>query len=93
MSKDSFLLYLRARKQTVDEKIRKAERLYTEGDLPDRVHAAGQLATLRRRREDVDRKIAAVTAASEASYKGLRTEIEEDLDSIGILLDRLVTGV
>ena len=92
MSKDAYLLYLRARQKAVDERIREASLRLREGDLRDRVHAAGELATLERRRALVESKLVTARAADPSRYTGLRSEIAEDLDAIGVMLDRLTTG-
>lgn len=91
MSKQSYLLYLGCRLATVEDDIRKARARLTNGDPRLRVHAAGQLAVLEHRQADLERKIAAVRAAADSRYAGLRTEIAEDLDAIAAEFDHLVT--
>jgi len=93
MSKQSYLLYLGCRRAAVEDDIRKARARRHHADLRQRVHAAGDLAVLERRRADVDRKIAAVRAESPGSYATLRTEIAQDLDALGAQWEHLATGV
>lgn len=91
MSKQSYLLYLGCRLATVEEDIRKARSRLNNGDPRLRVHAAGHIAVLERRQADMERKIAAVRAAPESRYAGMRTEIAEDLDAIGAEINHLTT--
>lgn len=91
MSKQSYLLYLACRLATVEEDIRKARARLNNGDPRLRVHAAGQLTMLEHRQADLERKIAAVRAAAESRYAGMRAEIAEDLDGIAAAFDHLVT--
>jgi len=91
MTRNAYLLYLGLRLSSVNERIRKAERRLAIGDLRDRVHAAGDLVVLRRRKKRVEGKIHKMQVSRGGPPEGLCAEIAGDLDAIGIAFDRLVS--
>ena len=77
---------LRARIQVIQEGL--------DRDSPaDRVHAAGQLAILKQRLHDLTEKFERVRTAGDGLYANVKSELEEDISSIGNALERLFSGV
>jgi hypothetical protein len=93
MTKRVYLHYLEQRMVDIQNHIKEAKQALQYDSPLDKVHAAGELVVLERRLQDVTKKIDRLRVVHEGLYSGLKTELQEDVDSIGIALDRLFSGV
>ncbi len=93
MSKDAFRLHLAHRLKRIRLAIAEAEHGHaTADDLAIRVKAAGELAVLHRRHAEVAAKLDRLDHAPPGLLAGLKTEIEEDIDSIMLAVERVFVG-
>jgi len=92
MSTEAFRDHLTHRLARIRQAIADAERQQSEGDLATSVKAAGQIAVLKRREQEVTAKLDRLATAPPGLWGGLTSEIAEDIDSLGLAVERLFVG-
>ncbi len=88
MTDDTYLAKLRAQLADVDAKIASAERRHDSGAPADKVAAAGELAMLRDRRHEISERMEQAAAQGAKDWSSLHAELETDLESLGIAVER-----
>jgi hypothetical protein len=89
MSKEAFREYLLNRLSSLDGRIQEMERRLAQGEPREKVEAAGELVILKERQAGVAAKFAKLQNEPEGTWENLRTEIEEDFDSLAVAVERL----
>ena len=82
MSKQAYEDYLKAHLAEVAEKIAEIDRKHSEGVFKERVEAAGELVALKERQDELNRKLIKLQGEPDGFWENVKTEIEEDLDSL-----------
>jgi hypothetical protein len=92
MSKEVYRGELERRLGALDMRLEEAEEMLVSGRALTKVEAAGEIAILKDRRRALTAKLARLEREPEGTWEGLKTEIEEEFDSIVESLERLTGG-
>jgi len=92
MTNENYLQSLNAKIQAIDFEITKAQRLFEEGKLADKVTAAGDLAILNDRKQALSEKIESAAAHHAEDWSTLHSDFEKSLDALSEELEQWITS-
>lgn len=87
--KGVYIAELKQQLSELDHEMARCRRQVESGELRDRPHAAGELATLQSRHQEIEQRLAEAEKRDAEDWSDLHAGFREQLDGIGNALERL----